>query len=129
MPSANINDLKSLEQLYGFEAFERDAAQNGLSSTTVLRGLRITALPGADGGFEITPAKRHAGETEPEPTAAFVPAMLAQATPGMEKAPDDRSRRRLDYEGFLKRVVETAQGIRLRPDDGTDQRLKGFHGG
>jgi hypothetical protein len=128
MGQANVNDPGSIERIYAFEAFERDASQNARGGTAILHGLTVMSPPDAEGGFDVVPAKRQTGESEPGREAAFVPAILTEAGPETNEAPGDHSRRRLDYQAFVTRVLAAAREVRPTLQS-ADARLQGFHGG
>lgn len=119
MARANIQDRATLERAYPFEAYARDAAQNSLAESQVLRGIRILCAPDAVGTFELEPAGRHIGETA---GAAFL-------APQRQDVGSGEIDQRASYEEFLDEVIAAARRSGFEPDQApgrNDARLRGL---
>jgi hypothetical protein len=62
MPIANIQDRKSIEEVYPPAAFASDAAYNGQVTHEVILGVRILSAPDAKGDFDLERSRQHIGE-------------------------------------------------------------------
>ncbi|AWU95233.1 hypothetical protein [Azospirillum ramasamyi] len=139
MAKANINDRSSFERIYDRHTFERDAASNARSKSTVVHGVKILSAPDADGNVEISRASHHVAEGNPEGDTIFVPAFslhdstaadgntyagsVAPVGNGSGQAADE-------YRSFIDDVLEAARNGHFKSDIGRgEERLKGFHGG
>ena len=133
MARANINDRSSLEQAYPADAFANDAAQNERSPHELRHGLLIATAPDDEGWFELTRAKRHAGE--PETPHFLTPARRTEELvargehhAATQVAPPDPAR---GYTQFLDDIVAAAKRFGFRADrsPSRDPRLRGLRGG
>ena len=116
---ANIQDRATLERAYPFEAYARDAAQNSLAESQVLRGIRILSAPDAVGAFELEPASRHIGETA---GAVFL-------APQRRNVGSGEIDQRASYEEFLDEIIAAAQRSGFEPEQApgrNDSRLRGL---
>ena len=138
MPTANINDRKTVETIYPAAAWEQDAARNSRGYAAVTYGVTILSAPDAGGAFEMSPTSHHVGENDPEGDTVFVPAFEADAAAAQDSGtyggsladvadtPNDGS----DYARFVDRVLEIARTAQFKPPIGKgEERLKGFRGG
>jgi hypothetical protein len=119
MAKANVEDRTTLERAYPFAAYARDAAQNCLAGSQVVRGIHILSGPDAVGAFDLEPAGRHVGETA---GAAF---LAPQRRDGGSGEIDQRA----GYEGFLDEVVAAARRFGFDPEQApgrNDPRLRGL---
>ena len=98
MPTANINDRHSLEAIYPRDAFAGDAAENGRTDATMLRGLRVLSAPDDNGNIQLERARHQVGESHGAP---FLPAFRPSG--GTEHDPT------AGYDAFLADVVEAAK--------------------
>ena len=133
MARANINDRSSLEQAYPPAAFANNAAQNERAPQELRFGVLIASAPDDQGWFELTRAKRHAGE--PETPHFLRPARRSEELvergnhqPPRQAAPPDPAS---GYAQFLDDIIVAAERFGFRPEQSPsrDPRLRGFRGG
>lgn len=117
-PVASVNDPGSLERIYPFEQFRRDANRNALPNSLVLHGITVVSPPGPDGSFHLQLAERQSGERDRSHDAVFLPATGCSGDLQADKA---------GYAAFIARVIEAARTV--QPVQPADERLTGFHGG
>ena len=115
-PRANINDRRSLETAYPTHAFANDAAQNERVPHKLRHGVLIASAPNEQGWFELTRARRHAGE--PETPDFLTPARrteeLVEGTEhqaARQAAPTDPAR---GYAQFLNDIVAATKRFGFR---------------
>jgi hypothetical protein len=131
MPKANIHDRRSLEAAYPPDAFASDAAENGRSPTTLLKGVRVLSAPDAAGEFALERATRQVGEAASAIFLApqrredrLIDAGRDSPTPASAE-PDPTA----GYEAFLSDLVAAAQQFGFKPEKspGRDEpRLRGL---
>ena len=131
MARANIHRRDTLEEVYPPDAFAGDAAQNGRTPSTVLRGIRILSAPDAAGDFDLERATQQVGEVV---SASFLAPHrredrildAGRDSPTTVSAnPDPRE----GYEAFLADVVAAAQRFGFKAEElpGRDEaRLRGL---
>jgi hypothetical protein len=119
MPMANINDRASIERIYPRDAFHRDANFNSLQNTPILHGVTVLSAADETGAFELARHERQTGERDVTQDAKFLPATPTEQSVGHE----DEA-----YASFLARIVDVARSG-VRPHQGGESRLHGFHGG
>lgn len=137
MTRANINDRKSIEQIYGSDAWERDASRNAQGDASVVHGVTILSAPDADGMFDLNPTSRHVGENDPESDDVFLPAFQRDAaaaqsgsTYGGSVEPVSEAHGAKGYARFVDEILDAARNATFKPDIGKgDDRIKGFRGG
>jgi hypothetical protein len=137
MTRANINDRKTIEKIYGCDAWEHDAKRNAQGSASVVHGVTILSAPDAEGGFDLSPASRHVAENDPESDDVFLPAFEPDAaaaqsgsTYGGSVEPVAGAHDARDYAHFVDDILEAARNAKFKPDIGKgDDRIKGFRGG
>jgi len=119
MTKANIQDRATLERAYPFEVYARDAAQNTLAESQVVRGIRILSAPDAVGTFELEPASRHIGEIA---GAAFL-------APQRQNGGSGEIDQQAVYGEFLDEIIAAAQRSGFEPEQApgrNDSRLRGL---
>jgi len=123
MPTANIRNRASIEQIYPLDAFSRDATENDRPKADVLHGVRVASAPDQAGDFALERATQHAGEA---PGAIFLaPFHRATAADRAGADPDPRH----GYEAFLDEIIDNAQrrGYRRETSPGPgDRRIRGL---
>ncbi|PWC87558.1 hypothetical protein TSH100_09760 [Azospirillum sp. TSH100] len=139
MAEANIDDRSSLERAYDRYAFEQDAAANARSDATTVHGVTILSAADPDGRIELSRSTRHVGEGNPGGDTVFVAAFRSHdsaaeaADPysgSVEPTGETPGEAADEYRKFIDQLVETAKGVRFKPDIGRgEERLTGFHGG
>jgi hypothetical protein len=122
MAQANVNDRNSIERVYPPDAHARDAAENDRSRIEILKGVRVTSAPDADGNFALEPAAQHAGEVPGTPFLAPFPRHTAGEPATENPGP------RHGYDSFIDEIIEAAHrhGYRAAASPGPgDPRLRG----
>jgi hypothetical protein len=131
MPKANIHDRHSLEAAYPPDAFASDAAENGRSPTSFVKGVRILSAPDAAGDYTFERATQQVGEAL---SANFLAPQCREErlidagrdSPAVVSAQADPA---AGYEEFLADLVAAAQRFGFKPNEspGVDEpRLKGL---
>ncbi len=135
MPRANVNDRRSLEEIYGRADFEQDAARNAMADAAVHHGLRIESAPDPEGWFNLARARHQVGEVDGQDSLFLFPDHPSSASGGADGAlygpeEDPAGAHREDYGAFIDRVLESARTADFPSPIGRgEERLKGFHGG
>ena len=131
MARANIHRRDTLEEVYPPDAFAGDAAQNGRTASTVLRGIRILSAPDATGDFDLERATQQVGEAvsasflAPHRREDRILAAGRDSPTTVSANPDPRE----GYEAFLADIVAAAQrfGFKAEESPGRDEaRLRGL---
>ncbi|HTZ37474.1 MAG TPA: hypothetical protein VMB84_15690 [Stellaceae bacterium] len=133
MARVNMHDRGSLEAAYPEAAFAADAAQNERAPQALTHGVLIASAPDAEGWFELSRARRHAGE--PATPHFLAPARRAEAPVEQDRhdaAQQVAMPRPADgYAQFLDDIVAAAErhGFRADESPSRDPRLRGLRGG
>jgi hypothetical protein len=132
MTKVNASDRASLMRAYPRDLYAQDAAQNERGSNEIIKGVRISSAPDADGWFDVEPSNRHIGEP-PSPQFLAPTRRRAELT-HQGRASEDSAAPEPDlgYEQFLDGIIAAARQHGFRPEQapGRDEpRLRGFRGG
>ena len=129
MPTANIQNRQSLEQVYSPDAFASDAACNGQVTHEIILGVRILSAPNAEGEFIFERSSQHVAEAS---TPTFLaPHGREEMLTDTENSPAMGVRRRLPagYLEFLDDIVVAAQKSGFEPEKSpgrNEPRLQGL---
>jgi hypothetical protein len=139
MQTASIDDRASIEAIYPPAAFDEDAARNAAGDADVLYGLRVEAVPDAEGRFIFARSRQHAGEARDPTEALFLSPdgehLLAAAASSLRTGEEEAAaakpdERRKAYARFIDRVIEAVRAADFQKPIGRgEERLEGFHGG